>query len=60
MHDEHSEVRINYRPRLTPQSVTFISFAAYMTDWHSPSIILAEYRASFLSAKVLERLNFTL
>lgn len=31
-----------------------------MTDWHSPSIILTEYRASFLSAEVLERLNFTL
>lgn len=60
MHDEYSEVRINYHPRLTPQSVTFISLAAHMTDWHSPSTLLAEYRASFLSAKVLGKLNFTL
>jgi hypothetical protein len=44
-------MRLNHRPE-SPFSSTFILLPTYMTDWDSPAVVLSEYCASFIHAKV--------
>jgi hypothetical protein len=45
-------MRLNHHPG-SPFFLTFILFPTYMTDWDSPAVILSEYCAPFIHAKVI-------